>query len=69
MCDGQHLTAGPVANHEIAPGLAIEAWGYNGTTPGPLIEVVQGDKVRIYVTNNLAANDFLTRTYRAGYSL
>ncbi|MDQ3370488.1 MAG: multicopper oxidase domain-containing protein [Myxococcota bacterium] len=31
----------------------IEAWGYNGGTPGPLIECVEGDKVRIYVTNKL----------------
>jgi manganese oxidase len=39
--------------HEIAPGLEIEAWGYNGGTPGPLIECVEGDKLRIYVTNKL----------------
>jgi FtsP/CotA-like multicopper oxidase with cupredoxin domain len=47
-----HLIAGPV-KHQIAPGLDIEAWGYNGTTPGPLIEGVVGDRVRIYVTNKL----------------
>ena len=47
-----HLTAQPV-KHVIAPGLEIEAWGYNGTTPGPLIECVEGDKVRFYVTNKL----------------
>ncbi|MBA3453645.1 MAG: multicopper oxidase domain-containing protein, partial [Deltaproteobacteria bacterium] len=47
-----HLTAQPVA-HTIAPGLEIEAWGYNGTTPGPLIECVEGDTIRIYVTNKL----------------
>jgi FtsP/CotA-like multicopper oxidase with cupredoxin domain len=47
-----HLIAQPV-KHEIAPGLEIEAWGYNGTTPGPLLECVEGDKVRIYVTNKL----------------
>jgi FtsP/CotA-like multicopper oxidase with cupredoxin domain len=48
-----HLVAQPV-KHVIAPGLEIEAWGYNGTTPGPLIECVEGDKLRIYVTNKLA---------------
>jgi FtsP/CotA-like multicopper oxidase with cupredoxin domain len=48
-----HLIAQPV-KHVIAPGLEIEAWGYNGTTPGPLIECVEGDKLRIYVTNKLA---------------
>ena len=47
-----HLVAQPV-KHAIAPGLEIEAWGYNGTTPGPLMECVEGDKVRIYVTNKL----------------
>ena len=47
-----HLVAEPVT-HEIAPGLEIEAWGYNGATPGPLIECVEGDTVRIYVTNKL----------------
>jgi FtsP/CotA-like multicopper oxidase with cupredoxin domain len=47
-----HLIAEPVT-HTIAPGLEIEAWGYNGRTPGPLIEAVEGDRVRIYVTNKL----------------
>jgi FtsP/CotA-like multicopper oxidase with cupredoxin domain len=47
-----HLVAEPV-KHQIAPGLDIEAWGYNGGTPGPLIEAVVGDRVRIYVTNKL----------------
>ena len=47
-----HLVAEPV-QHEIAPGLTIEAWGYNGRTPGPMLEVVEGDKLRIYVTNKL----------------
>jgi len=47
-----HLVAEAV-KHTIAPGLEIEAWGYNGTTPGPLIEAVEGDKIRIYVTNKL----------------
>jgi len=47
-----HLVAEPIT-HEVAPGLTIETWGYNGGTPGPLIEVVQGDRVRIYVSNKL----------------
>lgn len=38
---------------EIAPGMKIKAWGYNGRTPGPTIEAVEGDRVRIYVTNKL----------------
>jgi len=49
-----HLVAGEV-KHEFAPGLMAYCWGYNGRTPGPTIEVVQGDRVRIYVTNRLPA--------------
>src|SRR5688500_4481307 len=49
-----HLIAEPV-RHEIAPGLVINAWGYNGRCHGPTIEAVEGDRVRIYVTNSLRA--------------
>src|SRR5207247_2093044 len=35
-----HLIAEPVKN-EFAPGLRCDCWGYNGTTPGPTIEVVE----------------------------
>ncbi len=47
-----HLVAGP-CKREFAPGLVVDCWGWNGRTPGPTIEVVEGDRVRIYVTNNL----------------
>lgn len=47
-----HLTAEPV-EHEFAPGTTVKAWGYNGSTPGPVIEAVEGDRVRILVTNRL----------------
>lgn len=40
--------------HEFAPGMKAECWGYNGGTPGPTIEAVEGDRLRIYVTNRLA---------------
>lgn len=49
-----HLVA-EVVKHEFAPGLVSECWGYNGDTPGPVIEAVQGERVRIYVTNRLPA--------------
>lgn len=39
--------------HEFAPGSRAICWGYNGGTPGPTIEAVEGDRVRIYVTNRL----------------
>jgi FtsP/CotA-like multicopper oxidase with cupredoxin domain len=40
-------------SHEIAPGLVVQAWGYNGASPGPVIEASEGERVRIYVTNKL----------------
>ncbi|MRX10283.1 multicopper oxidase domain-containing protein [Pseudoduganella sp. FT25W] len=47
-----HLLAEPVVR-EIAPGMMANLWGYNGQSPGPTIEVVEGDRVRIFVTNKL----------------
>ncbi|NNM44201.1 MAG: copper oxidase [Chlamydiae bacterium] len=47
-----HLTAEPV-KQEFTPGLVINCWGYNKRSPGPMIEAVEGDKVRIFVTNHL----------------
>jgi manganese oxidase len=47
-----HIVAMPVKN-TFAPGLEGDCWGYNGRTPGPTIEVVEGDRVRFFVTNKL----------------
>ncbi|MEO8752810.1 MAG: copper oxidase, partial [Casimicrobiaceae bacterium] len=47
-----HLVAEPV-ERELAPGMVARLWGYNGQSPGPTIEVVEGDRVRIFVTNKL----------------
>jgi manganese oxidase len=47
-----HLIAEPV-RRQLAPGMTAHLWGYNGQSPGPTIEVVEGDKVRIFVTNRL----------------
>ncbi len=47
-----HLVAEEV-EHEFAPGSRAKCWGYNGTTPGPTLEAVEGDRVRIFVTNRL----------------
>ena len=49
-----HLVAEPVA-HSFAPGLTGQCWGYNGRVHGPTIEAVEGDRVRVYVTNRLPA--------------
>ena len=47
-----HLVAEPVVR-EMSPGFKAHLWGYNGQSPGPTIEVVEGDRVRIFVTNKL----------------
>lgn len=47
-----HLVAEPITR-EFAPGFWVNCWGYNGSTPGPTIEAVEGDRVRIFVTNHL----------------
>ena len=46
------IVAEPV-KREFAPGMVVDCWGYNGQTPGPTIEVVEGDRVRLFVTNKL----------------
>lgn len=48
-----HLIAEEVRNHEFAPGLQAHCWGYNGQVHGPTIEIVEGDRIRVYVTNRL----------------
>jgi FtsP/CotA-like multicopper oxidase with cupredoxin domain len=47
-----HLVAEPV-ERELADGMTAYLWGYNGQSIGPTIEAVEGDRVRIYVTNKL----------------
>ncbi|MFK7965950.1 MAG: multicopper oxidase family protein [Burkholderiaceae bacterium] len=47
-----HLVAEPV-ERMVADDFKAHLWGYNGQSPGPTIEVVEGDKVRFFVTNRL----------------
>ena len=47
-----HLVAEPVVR-ELAPGMKANLWGYNGSSPGPTLECVEGDHIRIFVTNKL----------------
>jgi FtsP/CotA-like multicopper oxidase with cupredoxin domain len=49
-----HLVAEEV-QHEFAPGLKGRCWGYNGRVHGPTLEAVEGDRVRVYVSNRLPA--------------
>jgi FtsP/CotA-like multicopper oxidase with cupredoxin domain len=47
-----HLHAQPI-KRELLPGQVMNHWGYNGTMPGPTIQVTEGDRVRIVVHNHL----------------
>ena len=38
---------------EFVPGRIVDAWGFNGSVPGPTIEVIEGDRVRLNVENRL----------------
>lgn len=44
---------------EFLPGYKMNVYGYNGTMPGPTIEVNQGDRVRIVVTNELPEDTYV----------
>jgi hypothetical protein len=47
-----HLIAEPV-KRQVAPNKTLDLWGFNGTSPGPTIQVMQGDRVRVIVDNHL----------------
>ena len=38
---------------EFIPGRFVDAWGFNGSVPGPTIQVNEGDRVRLNVENAL----------------
>src|SRR5215471_19345006 len=47
-----HLIPEPV-RRRILPWKTLDVWGYNGSCPGPTIQVTQGDRVRIRLENRL----------------
>src|SRR5260370_42071355 len=47
-----HLVA-QHARREFLPGAFMDVWGYNGSMPGPTIEAVEGDRIRIVLHNKL----------------
>ena len=48
-----HLSA-EVVKTTLLPGMReMYGWGYNGSVPGPTIEVTEGDRVRIILNNKL----------------
>jgi len=38
---------------QFLPGRTVDAWGFNGSVPGPTIEVNEGDRLRFIVENRL----------------
>ena len=36
---------------EIAPGVRVDAWTYNGTIPGPTLTATEGDRVIVHFIN------------------
>lgn len=47
-----NLTAESV-KRELIPGRIMDVWGFNGSVPGPTIQVNQGDRVRLILDNHL----------------
>jgi manganese oxidase len=47
-----HLIAEPV-KQAILPNRTLDLWGFNGSAPGPTIQVNQGDRVRVIFDNHL----------------
>ena len=47
-----NITVGLVRT-EFIPGRIVDAWGFNGSVPGPTIQVNEGDHVRMIVENQL----------------
>lgn len=47
-----HVIAEEV-EHEFDPGLRSKCWGYNGRVNSTVIEAVEGERIRVYVTNRL----------------
>jgi uncharacterized cupredoxin-like copper-binding protein len=46
------LTAA-ITDWEVSPGNVVQAWTYNGTVPGPRIDLEVGDNVQVELTNEL----------------
>jgi FtsP/CotA-like multicopper oxidase with cupredoxin domain len=42
-----------VFKRQIAPDKTIDVWGFNGSAPGPTIQVTQGDRIRVIFKNEL----------------
>ncbi len=47
-----NLTAAP-GTAQVAPGVSVNAWLYNGSLPGPTLRVTEGQTLRVRFQNNL----------------
>ena len=47
-----NLTAAP-GTTQVAPGVSVNAWLYNGSMPGPTLRVTEGQTLRVRFQNNL----------------
>ena len=47
-----HLTLGEY-DHTFAKGLVARVWGFNQAAASAIMEAVEGDRIRVYVTNGL----------------
>ncbi len=39
-------------DHEVAPGIKVKGWTFNGTVPGPVLRAREGELVRITLVNH-----------------
>lgn len=37
--------------HEVAPGVVVPSWTFNGTVPGPVLRATEGELVRVTLVN------------------
>ena len=42
-----------LADVELAPGVRVKAWTYDGLLPGPFIRATVGDRLVVHFTNDL----------------
>jgi len=38
--------------HEVAPGIKVTAWAFNGQVPGPVLRAREGERIRVKLVNN-----------------
>ena len=49
---------------EIAPGVRVDAWTYNGTIPGPTLTATEGDRVIVHFINKTPLPPYSSFSWR-----